>query len=284
MDCIREKLLTIQNTCYYVQLSAEEIVTLYKELKAYLGSGDPKLKEIDYISLMDLLFQLSCYMGKDVECEVLYKGLKDRFGENSPRLHLMQATLLQINENDDIVEEYISGLLREVLKFETDSQDYLLMSKKLLSIKRNKLPQETWLRQLLDLVEKFPSDAELWWMCGTEYYSLGQFDRSAYCFEEVLCITPFNYVAFAQLGEVLYYKALRGNRASKDTLKNSLDNFLRSVELSEMFVKGWSFIAKISKELSKNKLLNLARTKLEEIAATGNEQDKATAKLILESL
>ncbi|SCW00138.1 LAFE_0B10286g1_1 [Lachancea fermentati] len=285
MDPVKERFLTIEKTKYYTIASPAEVSSLYGQLKTYLGSGDQALTELEYMSLMRMLFDLTVYIGKDVEAEALYKTFADRLGENSPHLHVMKATLIQINDKDAAAENYLTTLLKDSLEYDTDALDYLLVSKKLLSIRRNSLTKEKFIRQVLDLVDKFPLDAELWWFLAQEYFGLGQFEQASYCLEEVLCIHPFNYVAFGQLGQVLYYKALRDKKTNKTaTLEASLNNFLRSVELSETFLKGWSFIANISKELGKKELLELAKGKLMEIQKSDSQVDSATAKLILEKL
>lgn len=284
MEILKDRYLTICSTKYYTAAPAHEVASLWDQLKTYLGAGDPTLSELDYMSLTHMLFDLSIYNGKDVEAETLFKTFKDRFGSSSPYLHVMQATLLQVNKGDREAEEFLTKLLKDALEYETDIIDYLLVSKKLLSIRRKSITKEEYLKQLLGLAEKFPVDGELWYAIAQEYASLGQFEQAAYSLEEVLCIAPFNYVAFAQLSEVLYYRALREKKDKDSLLQQSLSNALRSVELSENFVKGWAFVAVTSKELSKAKLLNLSKKKLREIMVGCNDTDKATAKKILENL
>lgn len=257
---------------------------LEQQLKAYLGAGDPTLSELEYMSLSHMLFELSIYNGKDVEAEVLYKTFRDKFGSNSPFLHVMRASLMQVNESDLVAESYLTKLLNVLLENDTDLMDYSLVSKKLLAIRRKSLSREKYVAQLLELAEKVPVDSELWYAIAQEYTTMGQLERAAYCLEEVLCITPFNYVAFAQLSEVLYYRALRDKKNKDAILQQSLNNALRSVELSETFVKGWAFAAMASKLLSKKELLALSKKKLQEISAIGNEVDSATAKKLLQNL
>ena len=97
---------------------------------------------------------------------------------------------------------------------------------------------------------------------------------------------PFNYVGFAQLAEVMYYKAesVRSDNTQREVaLKAALNNALRSVELSETCLRGWTLIAVISKRLgTKPLLLDLATKKLQEISNSPNMLDKVTAEFILE--
>lgn len=276
------------STQLYTQFDTEELQELHDELKLYMKSGDPDLSQSAYLLLMEMLFYVNVYLNRDIDAEVIYNTLRDRFGENSPKLYVMKATLLQINENDQAAIEFIETLTKETLEYDTDSVSYALLQKKLLSITARSHNKEWLLRQLISLVEKFPLDAEIWWFAGKIYFELGQFERAAFCYEEVICIMPFNYVAFGQLAETLYYKALRVDKSQakiRGTLQKSLNNALRSVELSEFYLKGWSFVAIISAKLdNKKQLVNLARTKLQEISNSSNSKNKATADLILKNI
>lgn len=235
-----------------------------------------------------MLFYIDVYLSKDVDAQVLYNTLRDRFGEDSPKLYAMKATLLQINDGDQIAIEYIEKMLNEKLEYDTDSVSYVLLQKRLIAIKAPAHNNEWLLSQLLELSEKFPLDSEIWWMLGNTYMELGQFESASYCYEEVVILLPFNYVAFAQLAEALYYKANRVDKLQakvNSTLQMALNNALRSVEISELYLKGWCFIAKITSLLNEKKeLRNLSLSKISEIAKYSNKQDQVTAKLILNKL
>ncbi|SCV03915.1 LANO_0G07030g1_1 [Lachancea nothofagi CBS 11611] len=281
MDILKNRYLAIHSTKHYTQISPEEVITLWTQLKAFLGASDSSMTEIEYMSMTHMLFDLSIYVSKDVEAETIYNTFRDRFGANSPYLFVMRASLMQVNEGDRKAEDYLTKLLSEYLELETDIVGYPLVSKKLLAVQRKSLPREKYMAKLLDLTEKFPVDAEIWYALALEYATLGQLEEAAYCLEEVLCISPFNYIVFAHLSELLYYRASKDSKNREALLQQSLNNALRSVELSETFVKGWAFAGMTSKLLSKSKLLTLSKVKLEEITRRGNETDKATAKKIL---
>lgn len=288
MEVLRGKFLAIMASRAYTQFEPEELRELYDGCKRYMKSEDPGLTQADYLSLMEMLFYVGVYLCDDVECQVLYNTFRDRFGEDSPRLYAMKATLLQINEGDAAAIAFIQSLTEQSLEIDTDSMSYVLLQKKLLSMQRRDHDKEWLIRQLLLLIEKFPIDPELWTVAGQTYFELGQFDRAAYCFEEVICVTPFNYPAFGKLAEILYYKALRVDKSAakaKVTLQQALNNALRSVELSESYLKGWSLVAVASQKLEgKKKLLQLAKSRLEQIAHTSNPRNKVTAELILKSI
>ncbi|QLL31537.1 hypothetical protein HG536_0B04010 [Torulaspora globosa] len=288
MSARTQRLLTIASTKLYTELDAGELHDLHDELVAYTSSLGSGVSESAQLTLLEMLFYVKVYLSKDVDAQVIYNTLRDRFGEHSPSLYVMKATLLQINEGDQVAIDYIEKLIKESLEYDTDAVSYLLLQKKLLSIKASSHDKEWLLKQVLSLIEKFPLDPELYWFAAKIYTELGQFDRAAYCYEEVLCIMPFNYVAFGQLAESLYYKALKNEKLStrrRDGLQKALENALRSVELSENYLKGWSFVAMISKKLDgRDKIFKLARSKIQQIADSSNAKNKATANLLLKNL
>lgn len=286
-DSVRERFLTIMSTKYYTQFSPEEIIELYNDLNIYLKKGDSKLTESQYLSLVEMFFYLTVFLSKDVDAEVVFNTIKDRLGENSPRLHVMKATLLQINDGDDKASEYLEKLLNDEYEYSADLTSYLIVAKKLLSIKcsNKQNDKHKLIKELLELSEKFPLDPEIWWYAGLQYYEMGELDQAKYCFEEVILIMPFNYVAFSQIAQILYQKSLQKDTEQKESsilLKLALDNALRAVELSELYLKGWSYVAVITQKLGdKKELHNLATKKIKEISANSNPTDKAIAQHIL---
>lgn len=275
-------------TTLYTQLDGIELQELHSELKLYMGSGDPGLSKSAYLNLMEMLFYINVYLSRDVDAQVLYNTLRDRFGEHSPKLYAMKAVLLQINESDQAAIDFIEKMTNEKLEYDTDSVSYVLLQKRLIAIKAKQHDKEWLLHQVLGLSEKFPLDAELWWFAGNIYLELGQFESATYCYEEVVILLPFDYVAFAQLAETLYYKALRVDKSqvkARTTLQSSLNNALRSIEINELYLKGWSFVAQICSQLDdKAELLKVARSKLKQISESSNPQNKVTAELILNKL
>lgn len=286
MSVRTQRLLTIASTKLYTKLDAGDLHDLHDELVGYSGFA-PGVSESAQLTLMEMLFYVKVYLSKDVDAEVIYNTFRDRFGENSPNLYVMKATLLQINEGSQAAIDYVEKMLKS-LEYDTDAVSYLVLQKKLLSIKGSSHDREWLLKQVVSLIEKFPLDPELYWFAAKIYTELGHFDRAAYCYEEVLCIMPFNYVAFGQLAESLYYKALKNEKSStrrRDGLQKALENALRSVELSENYLKGWSFVAMISKKLDgRDRIFKLARSKIQQIADSSNAQNKATANLLLKNL
>ncbi|CAB4254972.1 similar to Saccharomyces cerevisiae YJR088C EMC2 Member of a transmembrane complex required for efficient folding of proteins in the ER [Maudiozyma barnettii] len=286
----RERFLTIMSTKLYTALEPAELNELYEELMIYMKRGDVHLSEAQNMSLMEMLFYLNVYMSCDVNAKVIYNSLRDRLGERSAKLYVMNATLMQINENDIVALKYLEKLINEEYEFDSDPASYGIIMKKILAIKfelskAGKLDKENdILKESIDLVEKLPLDPELWWYLGETYYKAGQLDEAKYCFEEVVLIMPFNYVGFAKVAEVTYYKALQ-SKDKESLLDESLKNALRSVELSGLYLKGWSFVAVTSKALgNKQEVLSLATNKIQEIQNVSNSRDKIAAEFIIKEM
>ena len=280
--CIRDRA--------YTQFNPEQLLKLENELKIYMKSGDSALTEVNYFFLMEMLFYVLVYRNQDVDAQVIYNTLRDRLGETSYKMVIMKATLLQINGDDKGAIEYLENLLKDDLEYETDFVTYVSIAKKLIAIKAScrELSQEGILKELVALTDKFPLDAELWWYSSEIYFEMGQFEKARYCLEQVLCITPFNYDCFGKLSETLYYEALHSKKQVKDDLLNkALKNALRSVELSELYLKGWALVYVISNRMGRGKqndLIKLSTSKLKEVSTKSNNKDKITAELVLNSI
>ncbi|CDO94364.1 unnamed protein product [Kluyveromyces dobzhanskii CBS 2104] len=283
MDIFTEKLLTIHRTAAWAVLPPKEIDLVYKETKIVLATGLSGLDNISYMSLIELHFYLSIIRGEDVEAESLLKTVTDQLGEDSPRIHLMKATLIQVTQSDDEAKKYIEDLLKNHLEIATDSEDYLQMKKKLLTIERPSMNREQWVKELMDLVEKFPLDAEIWSLLAYEYQEAGNLRQAIYCTEEVILAIPFNYEAFGQLAFLHYLKS-QTDAEPKQSLQSCLSNALRSVELAEAYVKGWGIVLKASEKLNKTEINKLAIRKLQEIQRNnGDDETVNICKYLLDT-
>lgn len=288
LTAIRQRLLTINNTKAYVQFDAKQTVQLFGETKRYLNRGDGQLGAAQYMALMEMLFYLAIFCSEDVEAEVIYNQVRDRMGGESCKLQVMKATLLQFNESVEAATKYLEELLREEYEFNTDMASYIALSKKLLSLRmyygKGKNNATSWIQEINTLLEKCPLDPELWWFLAQLYESNKQYEYAIHALQEVLLIMPFNYIAFAKLAEVYVYHSLKATHKDKIAiLQLALQCALRSVELSETFLKGWTLVKLICKKLDddKSKLIKLANKKLTQIEQTSNENDKFIANYIL---
>lgn len=300
LTATRQRLLTINNTKAYTAFGPGETVQLYNETKGYLThQRDSQLSAVQHLALMEMWFYLAVYCSEDVEAQIIYNKVRDQLGDASCKLQVMRATLIQFNESPQASIKYLETLLREEYAFNTDMVSYAALAKKLLSMRmycQTNDNKSGWIKQINTLLEKCPLDPELWWFLAQLYESTQQYDNSVHCIQEVLLVMPFNYVAFAKLAEIYTYQAMATKRNHQEkvaVLQLALDNALRSVELSELYVKGWVLVKSISEKLEKefavassegaNKkiLIKLAQKKLEEIKINANDNDKHIANYIL---
>lgn len=288
LTAIRQRLLTINNTKAYVQFDAKQTVQLFAEIKRYLRHGDGQLASSQQMALMEMLFYLAIFCGEDVEAEVVYNQVRDKLGGESCKLQVMKATILQFNESVEVAIKYLEGILREEYEFNTDMASYTALSKKLLSLRmyygKGKDNTTSWIQEINTLLEKCPLDPELWWFLAQLYKANKQYEYAIHSLQEVLLIMPFNYIAFAQLSELYVYHSLNATHKDKVAiLQLALGNALRSVELSETYLKGWTLVKIICEKLDDDKstLIGLANKKLIQIEQTSNENDKFIANYIL---
>lgn len=277
-----ERLEAVASTKAYCRLSPESTVSLYAETKSYVKKGlvfgAPNGRFYD---IVEMLFYLTIYMGQDAEAQTVFVRLRDVFGSNTARIKAMQATLMETSENEGRKRaiEYLERELNE-MEFDADTESYLLLKKRLISIQHGG-DDKALLTSTLRLLEQFPLDAESWWLCQEIYGRNGNWDRAVYCVEEVVCITPFNYMAFARLGHLLYCKAQQSSKkGDAETLELAMKHALRSVELNEYCMQGWAVVALAGAALARAALAALARDKLREIGARCGAADRATAEFI----
>lgn len=310
LTAVRQRLLTINNTRAYVEFDPRETVQLYNETKRYLKHGDTQLTPEQRLSLMEMLFYLSIFCSEDVEAQIIYNQISDTLGEESCKLQVMKATLLQFNGSIEEAIKYLDDLICQEYEYDTDMASYTLLSKKLLTLKlyygknyknngsnndinsntenkQTKKYWDTWIKEINILIEKSPLDPELWWFLAKIYELNRHFDYAIHCLQEVVLIMPFNYIAFAKLAEMYVYYSMITKINHKDkveVLKSALNNALRSVELSETFLKGWTLIKLICERLKdedKTRLIKLADKKLKEIENESNDYDRFISGYIL---
>lgn len=300
LTAVRQRLLTINNTRAYVEFDPRETVWLYQDTKRYLKHGDTQLTSEQRLSLMEMLFYLSIFCSEDVEAQIMYNQISDMLGEESCKLQVMKATLLQFNDSIDKAIKYLEDLIHQEYEYDTDMASYTVLSKKLLTLKmyysnnynnnenkQTKAYWNTWIKEINILIEKSPLDPELWWFLAKIYETNKQFDYAIHCLQEVVLIMPFNYIAFAKLAEIYVYHSMDTKINHKDKieiLKLALNNALRSVELSETFLKGWTLVKLICERLKdkdKTRLVKLANKKLKEIETNSNDSDRFIANYVL---
>ncbi|CCK71008.1 Emc2p KNAG_0F03460 [Huiozyma naganishii CBS 8797] len=280
LGLMRERLLTVAAGRVYFRLSAGEIVRLQGDVKAYLSRGDRALSKVQLLALLEMHFYLCVLSGADKEALSVFHRCRDNLGVNSPKVQAMYATLLQSDGEDAV--GYYTKLLQDEYEYSTDPASYVFLSKRLLAARGLEEGSPQMIEQVGALLERFPLDAELWWFMGDQYLcAQGQLSKAAYCFEQVLLSHALQLLRFctARRGAVVHEQS-----GAPGELSRALEYALRSVELSETFLRGWSLVYTISKQMKgKDELVQLARSRLQSIEESFNERDSATARYILKA-
>ncbi|VEU19648.1 DEKNAAC100091 [Brettanomyces naardenensis] len=157
--------------------------------------------------------------------------------------------------------------------------------------------------KLLELIDLRPLDLENWCELAEVYLASGELEKCHCCYLEVLIGVPFAYNIWARLGEVclLLDRVARdgGNgkkgssRDSGEQLKNAVRHFSRSIELCDMYARGWSGLYVALKRLlvtgekvgeAYSQLQDIAERKLRQMVLEKqtNESEITNIKWILE--
>lgn len=255
---ITQKLVEIHRVGLYTQLPPADVVVVHQQLRTHLATHMNDLSEAEYYDLIELGFYLALIMGKDTEARNCVLLLTDKFGEDqSPRIAVLRATLLHATKG---TQEAID------LLGERDEDELLSLKKRVALSKGDGLVK--YVDALLGFLDIAPLDVEAWAELGETYYQLGHLDKAIWAYQEVLIVQPFNYYAFARIGEL--ERALCVRNKGKDDLKASVKHFARSVELCATFVRGWAGLFVTAKG-ENEKLYKLANKQLEAIV----EDEKA---------
>jgi tetratricopeptide (TPR) repeat protein len=290
----RQSLLEVNRFSTFVNYTPKQTLEKYEELKSYLALHINQLSDLDYFELVELNFYLTLIIGKLGESQISLERLLDKFGDiQSERIAVLKATYLQISHgNNEEAVKYLN--LRPV-------NELLTLKKKISTTKTNK-DHETYIRSLNAYLQLAPADVETLAELAETYFKIGHYDKAIFSYEEIILIQPYNYIAHARIAELYHLLYLQGDEksTSKDRAAANLENlsvslkyFSRSVELVSNFVRGWSGVFLISKELQKskksndkvdyNKISTLAKSKIEEIISKelASYEDIESAKKIL---
>lgn len=165
--------------------------------------------------------------------------------------------------------------------------------------------RKEYVQKLQELVDQRPLDYEVWCELAEVYIENGELQKAHCCYQEVLTGIPLAYNIWARLGEIFLLSGkLSAKKASSKkkmgnevvtSLKDAVMYFSRSVELCDLYPRGWcglyvsltrlgSLDIKASKTSSK--LLVLAKKKLNEMveAKIVNASEIESIKWILKSI
>jgi ER membrane protein complex subunit 2 len=184
---------------------------------------------------------LSCLRtGDDESAHGLLNHLRTRFGATNERVTAFQAMYDEARVKDE------QGLIA-VLKAMGDALEAdptnLMLQKRRIALLRSMGRVDEATKQLVDLLQVSPIDAEAWAELADMYLVQAQYDQSIYCLEEVLLIVPNAWNVHAKLGEVIYLSGLAtlkdNQREMAKAEAEALRRFCRSIELCNNYLRGY---------------------------------------------
>lgn len=268
---MKDLLLEIHSLSTFVSLTPKQTFQTYKQLKQFLNVNVDKISNLEYYNLLELNFYLALIMGNDLEAQTCLNRITDNFDESqSQRIAVLKATYMSVDSTKDAISYLGNRDMEELVTY-----------KKRLALSRELTRPEDYISNLQAYLKFVPTDTETLAELGDTYNAVGHYDKAIFTYEEILLAQPFNYIVFGKLGE-LYHKLYK-QKGDVSDLVGSLKQFLRGVELCSNFVKGWSGVYMVVKEISElnakklkdinvdyEKLMTLSKSKLEEIVETEN--------------
>lgn len=239
--CRYQKLLS---TGLFVKFSFEQLDCLHDEVRTYLRTTPEPLDAVELFDICELQFHLLLLTNRDVEAKLLLDRFNSQFAQKKSQklavLHLMYYEALGDNDRAHAVL--------------SDDPDELRSSRRLMTLSRRskdgELDTPEYIKSLNFYLSLQASDTLAWAELADVYHSIGEYDKAVYCYKEVLLQKPMAYNIFYKAGLSLYYQHLAivggGKMSRKEmilkgmkVLEHSRDCFLRSVEISESYTKGW---------------------------------------------
>lgn len=271
----KEKLLKTAKTGQYTKLSPKDLDEFYPLSEQFLSTNQSSLPEDELYLLLFQHIHLALYTGNDSSAKVTTQKLSDRFGESSPYVGVATANYLEATEGSKATQDYLSS--------KRDQTDFAAFKRKVTFLK-HKGDWKLYTQELIRYLETCPTDSEAWAELAEAYNHTGNYSQAVYALQECLLQYPFAYNIFARIGEITHvWATISGN--TNDTLnrlKQSCQQFLRSVELCPNYVRGWSGVLVVCNKLLKwpklqpqdeklyNDLQKTAKIQLEKIV---NEQN-----------
>lgn len=247
----QQRYLSILETGAFANFPSEQLAQLHKEVGNFLIGNSGQLELADQFDLYELQFYLSLLTNHDVEAKSYLDRVNDQFsGKRSQKIMILRLMYYEA-----------TGDMKLAVKALGENADELRASRRLATFSKHKMDGSLnvpeYIKNLNFYLNLQPADAVAWAELGDQYHAIGHYDKAVFCFKEVLLQQPHAYNIFYKAGINYYYQFLqeqtdkneRKDRllASFDLLQNARDCFLRSVEISENYVKGWVGVYVVSK-------------------------------------
>lgn len=250
------------------ELSPEEIQDAFVKSRNILSTAKFS-GEDDFYTLMEQYFHLALIVGDDTTAKLALQRITDRFGEKPSRVAVLHAEYLEQTEGIVKSHDYLRG---------RPATDYHAFKRKTVALKQ-KGDWQMFIEELQRYLKIVPSDSETWAELAEAFVTVGSYDEAVVALQQVTILAPQAYNIFSRIGEVLHIEAsiLSNIPNQVKALTESLDNFLRSVELCPIYVRGWAGVLVICEKLTNapktdkvkyNKLVSLAKSQLQSILDT----------------
>lgn len=249
-SAIKQRYLNILSSGVFVKATPEWLEKHYNEVSSYMLTHKSKLDASELFDMYELQFYLLLLTCRDLEAKLYLDRFNDQFaGKKSQKLAIMRLKYYEAIGD----EAKALAVLR-------DDPDELRASRRLMTLSRRRADGldncTEYIRSLIFYLSLQSSDALVWAELGDVYHGVGEYEKAVYCYKEVLLQEPHAYNMFYKAGLSLYYQFLKppsGKGSKKEimqqqlqVLEHSRDCFLRAVEISESYTKGWVGVYTVS--------------------------------------
>lgn len=135
-------------------------------------------------------------IGDTRRAESSFGCLKKRFS-NSKRVKKLEGLIMEGKEDFDEALEYYEGILK-------DDPTNTIISKRIVAIHKARGDTALAITKLTEILEITMADYESWSELASLYISQHQYDKAAFCLEELILSNPHNYIFHQRYAEVCY--------------------------------------------------------------------------------
>lgn len=266
---LKKKLLLIASTGKFAQFPMKQVQKYHHELEIFLNMYGDSLDGIELLNLYEMQFYILLIVGKDIEAKVVLDRILNQFGSNSKS---QRIKVLQSVYHEAIGERTVASSILE------KNADDMKLTRRLTTFDRSNV--ETYINSLSFYLNINPSDLLAWAELAHVYSEAGEYEKSVFCYKEVLLHEPCAYPMFYRAGLNYYYnflreeKLLKGERKEKllelvHVLRNSRDHYLRCIEICDVYTKSWVGLnlilnLKFNDKLNKYNMVKEIKTYLDE--------------------
>ncbi|XP_053605272.1 ER membrane protein complex subunit 2-like [Plodia interpunctella] len=172
---------------------SEEVLTIWNRYQEKFSKMPVNEK---YIALEQVFYAaLDCHDYNEAGF-ILAIFMQD-FGPSSVRVFRHRIALLEAEEDYDSALTHLDSMIK------MDETNAALRKRRVAIFKAQGLIVEA-VKELVDYLKKFMSDAEAWQQLCTLYQQLGEYSRAAFCAEELLLHQPHNHLVHQRLADLRY--------------------------------------------------------------------------------